>query len=40
VSDSDPRSELDEALAKARPIAAAVGAAVDVEQRALATRAA
>jgi para-aminobenzoate synthetase/4-amino-4-deoxychorismate lyase len=40
VFDSDPHTELEEALAKARPIAAAVGAAVDVEQRALATRAA
>ena len=40
VADSDPRTELEEALTKARPIAAAVGAAVDVEQRALATRAA
>jgi para-aminobenzoate synthetase/4-amino-4-deoxychorismate lyase len=40
VSDSDPRAELDEALAKARPIAAAVGAALDSEHRALATRAA
>jgi para-aminobenzoate synthetase / 4-amino-4-deoxychorismate lyase len=40
VSDSDPRTELDEALAKARPIAAAVGAALESEHRALATRAA
>ena len=30
VADSDPRSELDEAIAKARPIAAAVGASVIV----------
>ena len=40
VADSDPRTELEEALTKARPIAAAVGAAVDVEQHALAARAA
>jgi para-aminobenzoate synthetase / 4-amino-4-deoxychorismate lyase len=33
VADSDPRSELDEALAKARPIAAAVGTGVVMEQR-------
>jgi para-aminobenzoate synthetase/4-amino-4-deoxychorismate lyase len=33
VADSDPQTELEEALTKARPIAAAVGAAVDVEQR-------
>ena len=30
VADSDPRGELDEAIAKARPIAAAVGADVVV----------
>jgi len=30
VADSDPRSELDEAIAKARPIAAAVGAGVRI----------
>ena len=30
VADSDPRAELDEAIAKARPIAAAVGADVVV----------
>jgi para-aminobenzoate synthetase/4-amino-4-deoxychorismate lyase len=36
VADSDPRRELEEALAKARPIAAAVGAAVEVEHRTLA----
>ena len=40
VADSDPRTELEEALTKARPIAAAVGAAVNVEQHTLATRAA
>jgi para-aminobenzoate synthetase/4-amino-4-deoxychorismate lyase len=40
VADSDPRTELEEALAKARPIAAAVGTTVDVPRRALATRAA
>jgi para-aminobenzoate synthetase/4-amino-4-deoxychorismate lyase len=28
VADSDPRHELDEALAKARPIAAAIGSSV------------
>jgi para-aminobenzoate synthetase/4-amino-4-deoxychorismate lyase len=33
VADSDPRSELEEALAKARPIAAAVGTSVVVEGR-------
>ncbi len=33
VADSDPRSELDEALAKARPIAAAVGSSVLVQRR-------
>ncbi len=33
VADSDPRSELDEAIAKARPIAAAVGADVVVSPR-------
>jgi para-aminobenzoate synthetase/4-amino-4-deoxychorismate lyase len=33
VADSEPRRELEEALAKARPIAAAVGAAVEVEDR-------
>jgi len=32
VADSDPRSELDEAIAKARPIAAAVGADVLVSR--------
>jgi anthranilate/para-aminobenzoate synthase component I len=40
VADSDPRSELEEALAKARPIAAAIGTSVVVEQRSHATRAA
>jgi para-aminobenzoate synthetase/4-amino-4-deoxychorismate lyase len=40
VADSDPRTELEEALTKARPIAAAVGATVDVERAAAATRAA
>ena len=30
VADSDPHAELEEALAKARPIAAAVGAGVAV----------
>jgi anthranilate/para-aminobenzoate synthase component I len=40
VADSDPRTELEEALTKARPIAAAVGTTVDVERRALVTRAA
>ncbi|HEX3689903.1 MAG TPA: anthranilate synthase component I family protein [Solirubrobacteraceae bacterium] len=40
VADSDPRTELEEALTKARPIAAAVGSTVDVQRRALATRAA
>jgi anthranilate/para-aminobenzoate synthase component I len=34
VADSDPRAELNEALAKARPIAEAVCAAVEVEHRA------
>ena len=33
VADSDPRGELDEAIAKARPIAAAVGADVVVSPR-------
>ena len=33
VADSDPRAELDEAIAKARPIAAAVGADVVVSPR-------
>ena len=32
VADSEPRRELEEALAKARPIAAAVGTAVEVER--------
>jgi para-aminobenzoate synthetase/4-amino-4-deoxychorismate lyase len=32
VADSDPHTELEEALTKARPIAAAVGARVEVEQ--------
>jgi para-aminobenzoate synthetase / 4-amino-4-deoxychorismate lyase len=40
VADSDPHTELEEALTKARPIAAAVGTTVDVQRRALATRAA
>jgi para-aminobenzoate synthetase / 4-amino-4-deoxychorismate lyase len=40
VADSDPRTELEEALTKARPIAAAAGATVDVERPALAGRAA
>jgi para-aminobenzoate synthetase / 4-amino-4-deoxychorismate lyase len=40
VADSDPLTELEEALTKARPIAAAVGTTVDVKRRALATRAA
>lgn len=34
VADSEPRRELEEALAKARPIAAAVGTTVQVEDRA------
>jgi para-aminobenzoate synthetase/4-amino-4-deoxychorismate lyase len=34
VADSDPRRELEEALTKARPIAAAVGTSVEVERRA------
>jgi anthranilate/para-aminobenzoate synthase component I len=34
VADSEPRRELDEALAKARPIAAAVGTTVEVERHA------
>jgi anthranilate/para-aminobenzoate synthase component I len=38
VADSDPRSELDEALAKARPIAAAIGSSVIVERRSDAAR--
>ena len=33
VADSDPRSELEEALAKARPIAAAIGTSVAVGKR-------
>ncbi|MGA2014210.1 MAG: anthranilate synthase component I family protein [Solirubrobacteraceae bacterium] len=33
VADSDPRRELEEALAKARPIAAAIGSSVAVEGR-------
>jgi anthranilate/para-aminobenzoate synthase component I len=33
VADSDPRAELEEALAKARPIAAAVGSRVSLEGR-------
>jgi para-aminobenzoate synthetase/4-amino-4-deoxychorismate lyase len=40
VADSDPRSELEEALAKARPIAAAIGSSVVVERRSDAIRAA
>jgi para-aminobenzoate synthetase/4-amino-4-deoxychorismate lyase len=40
VADSEPRTELEEALTKARPIAAAVGTTVNVERRALTTRAA
>jgi anthranilate/para-aminobenzoate synthase component I len=40
VADSDPRTELEEALTKARPIAAAVGSTVNVQRRALSTRAA
>ena len=40
VADSDPHTELEEALTKARPIAAAVGTTVDVQRRALTTRAA
>ena len=40
VADSDPHTELEEALTKARPIAAAVGTTVDVQRRALVTRAA
>jgi para-aminobenzoate synthetase/4-amino-4-deoxychorismate lyase len=40
VADSDPQAELEEALTKARPIAAAVGTTVDAQRRALATRAA
>jgi para-aminobenzoate synthetase/4-amino-4-deoxychorismate lyase len=39
VADSNPRAELEEALTKARPIAAAVGTTLDV-QRALVARAA
>jgi para-aminobenzoate synthetase / 4-amino-4-deoxychorismate lyase len=38
VADSDPRSELEEALAKARPIAAAVGSSVVVQRRSDAAR--
>jgi para-aminobenzoate synthetase/4-amino-4-deoxychorismate lyase len=34
VADSEPRTELEEALAKARPIAAAVGSTVEVRHRA------
>jgi para-aminobenzoate synthetase/4-amino-4-deoxychorismate lyase len=34
VADSDPRRELDEAIAKARPVAAAVGTTVAVDDRA------
>jgi para-aminobenzoate synthetase/4-amino-4-deoxychorismate lyase len=34
VADSEPRHELEEALTKARPIAAAVGTTVEVEQTA------
>ena len=33
VADSDPHAELEEALAKARPIAAAIGSSVVVERR-------
>jgi para-aminobenzoate synthetase/4-amino-4-deoxychorismate lyase len=40
VADSEPRRELEEALAKARPIAAAVGSTVEVQQRAPVARAA
>ena len=40
VADSDPHTELQEALTKARPIAAAVSTTVDVQRRALVTRAA
>ena len=40
VADSDPRTELEEALAKARPIAAAVGSTVEAGQPALSGRAA
>ena len=40
VADSDPRTELEEALTKARPIAAAVGTTVNVQQSAPAIRAA
>jgi para-aminobenzoate synthetase / 4-amino-4-deoxychorismate lyase len=40
VADSDPHTELEEALTKARPIAAAVGTTVDVQRRALVTHAA
>jgi para-aminobenzoate synthetase / 4-amino-4-deoxychorismate lyase len=40
VADSDPRTELEEALTKARPIAAAVGARLNVQRRAPVTRAA
>ena len=34
VADSDPQTELDEALAKARPVADAIGTTVAVESRA------
>ncbi|MFZ1994432.1 MAG: chorismate-binding protein, partial [Solirubrobacteraceae bacterium] len=40
VADSDPPTELEEALTKARPIAAAVGTTIDLQRRAPATRAA
>jgi anthranilate/para-aminobenzoate synthase component I len=40
VADSDPRRELEEALTKSRPIAAAVGTTVHVARRAPAARAA
>jgi para-aminobenzoate synthetase/4-amino-4-deoxychorismate lyase len=40
VADSDPRSELEEALSKARPIAAAIGSSVVVQRRSDAARAA
>ena len=40
VADSDPRTELEEALTKARPIAAAVGTSAGVERAAPVTRAA
>ena len=40
VADSDPHTELEEALTKARPIAAAVGTTVDVQRHTLVSHAA